>query len=103
MTAFILMLVGWIVFSIAVAKRAKNRNRDFGGWLILSLLFSPLAGALLVFILPPLPPREPRRIVPENPEARAARLKRQDRQAIIGSAIAVGLILGLFVFFWLIA
>ena len=54
MIASLLMLIGWIVFSIAVGKRAQYYNRRFWPWFWLSIVFSPLAGMLLVFLLPPL-------------------------------------------------
>jgi YD repeat-containing protein len=114
----------WIGLSVVVAVAANSRGRNQGGWLLLSLVISPLIAGLLLFALPKLEKqmrdlrkcpacaewvkREARickhcgRELPplvievESNEARAARLKRQDRQAVVGAVIAVGLIFGLF-------
>jgi hypothetical protein len=52
----------WFGLSIAVAIRAKHRNRSFWGWLFLSVIFSPLITVLFVFLLPPRDPERPRMI-----------------------------------------
>jgi hypothetical protein len=94
----IVILTFWIAFSVVIGIRAKYRNRDRAAWTLLSLLISPLLALIFLLILPPLQPRpRPRpRLVTESPEARTVRIKRQDRQAIIGATVAVGLILSFF-------
>jgi hypothetical protein len=125
-----LLIIGfWLVLSVALSFRAEIRGRSFGGWLILSLLISPLAAGILLFVLPPIikhkapPPKDPRwhnlrALQPDMAVAAAAlqaaqeankqgalgaRRRHQDRQAIIGALIAVGLILFLFLTFALTA
>lgn len=84
----LLVLILWIVFSIAVAKRAKSYNRSFWGWFWVSLFFSPLVGCLLVFILPPLPAPVQRRVEPVTPQMEARWAKTAKKEAIIGTTIA---------------
>ncbi len=45
--AFIL----WLVLAFVVAAGARNRGRSYGGFLALSIFFSPLVAALILLIL----------------------------------------------------
>lgn len=47
------LAIGWIAASIVVAIIAGSRQRNAAGWLLLSLLISPLLGLILVLCLPP--------------------------------------------------
>jgi len=120
----IFIIVVWVLTSVAVGYRADLRGRDFVGWIFLSLLISPLVAAFILFLLPArarLGPatttQDPRwanlRALTPDMEAQTkveeatrqaaveARRRREDRQAVIGSIIAVGLILSLFLVFYL--
>ena len=44
----------WIVFAIVVAMIAAARGRSAIGWLLVSLVASPLIGGILVLALPSL-------------------------------------------------
>lgn len=46
------IIVGWIVFSLLPAIIAPSRGRSFLGWLLISLIISPLFGLILVLALP---------------------------------------------------
>lgn len=41
----------WLVFAFVVAAGAANKGRSFGGFLAMSILFSPLIGAFILLIL----------------------------------------------------
>lgn len=47
----IIIFILWLVLAFVVASGAKNKGRSYGGFLILSLLFSPLIGAFILLIL----------------------------------------------------
>ena len=54
MEFFVVFFVGfvlWLVLSIVVGFGAKNRNRSFWGFLILSIMFSPIISFLILVIL----------------------------------------------------
>ena len=48
-----IILILWLVFSIAMAVRAKRRNRSPTGWFVLSLLFTPLVTFCALDLLSP--------------------------------------------------
>jgi len=125
----IITLILWFALAIVIGVAADSRGRNGGGWFFLALLISPLIAGIMLFVLPAhtswnvlrtlrqcpacaeLVKREakvckhcgsalpPLVIEVESQEARAARLKVQDRQAIFGSVIAIIAIIGLFVSF----
>lgn len=41
----------WVGFSIAVGVLASNRGRSGSGWFVLSLIISPLLGAIFVLLV----------------------------------------------------
>lgn len=41
----------WIILSFVIASAARNRNRSYGGYLILSLLVSPLIAGFIIILL----------------------------------------------------
>ncbi len=41
----------WIGLSFVVASAARNRNRSYGGYLLLSLFTSPLVAGFIVILL----------------------------------------------------
>ena len=41
----------WAILSVCVGCAADKRGRSFGGWLVFSLLLSPLIGAIAVLLL----------------------------------------------------
>lgn len=43
--------ISWFFLSFAVGRLAGNRGRSAGGWLLFSLVFSPLVGAAYVAVL----------------------------------------------------
>lgn len=43
--------LSWFFLSFAVGRLARNRGRSAGGWLVFSLVFSPLVGAAYVAVL----------------------------------------------------
>lgn len=47
----VIVFILWLVLSFVVANGAKNRGRSFGGFLAISLIFSPLIGAFILLIL----------------------------------------------------
>lgn len=47
----IIAFIIWLVLAFVVAAGAKNRGRSYGGFLIVSLLLSPLIGGLILLIL----------------------------------------------------
>jgi hypothetical protein len=51
--SFIIFVIFYIVFCVAIAIRAKHRNRSAFGWFWLSFCFSPLLAICLLLILPP--------------------------------------------------
>ena len=78
-----IILILWLVFSIAMAVRAKRRNRSPTGWFVLSLLFTPLVTFCALDLLSPY--RPPRLITLRTIESR----KRQGRNAFVGSVTMV--------------
>ena len=55
-TGFVLLLVVlviiiWLVIPLLIAKAAKERGRSFAGFFLLSVLFSPLIGGLILLLL----------------------------------------------------
>lgn len=44
--------VSWLMLSFAVGRWAGARGRNALGWLVLSLVFSPVVGAAFVAVLP---------------------------------------------------
>lgn len=60
------IIIGWIVFSVVVGVVAASRNRSVVGWVLLSLLISPLlALILLAFLGKPSPSSGPTKICPD--------------------------------------
>ncbi|ODN70220.1 zinc ribbon domain-containing protein [Methylobrevis pamukkalensis] len=51
---FLLTFLGWLGFSFLVGSFAQRRGRSFGAWMIVSLLFSPLVGVIIVLLLSPI-------------------------------------------------
>lgn len=51
---FIVVLIIWIVSAGCVAAAAEARGREGFGWLVLSLLLSPLIAILLLLVFPNL-------------------------------------------------
>jgi len=46
-----MIIIGWLVLSFIIAIAAKKRGRSFGGYLVLSLLLSPLITGIIVLLL----------------------------------------------------
>ena len=46
------LLFFWVAFSVLVAVIANSRRRNWFGWLLLSLLLTPLLGLIAVLALP---------------------------------------------------
>lgn len=44
-------IVLWVGLSFVVASAARNRNRSYGGYLLLSVLTSPLVAGFIVMLL----------------------------------------------------
>jgi hypothetical protein len=42
------IIIGWILFSIAVGILAGRRERSSGGWCLLALIISPLIAIVLL-------------------------------------------------------
>lgn len=47
----IIGIIVWIGLSFVVASAARNRNRSYGGYLVLSFLTSPLIAGFVVMLL----------------------------------------------------
>lgn len=47
----IIVAIVWIVLCFVIAAGAKNRNRSYGGFLVLSLFLSPLIGLIVLVAL----------------------------------------------------
>ena len=47
----IIVFILWLVLAFVVAAGAKNKGRSYGGFLAISILFSPLIGAFILLIL----------------------------------------------------
>ena len=105
--------LSWVYIPTRGAGRTPTSRAQFRR-LVRAVHGSPLVAGILLFVLPPKAvavkaPADPRwenlhsTPLPDKQGAIAARGRKQDRQAIIGSIIAVGLILGLFLFFWVSA
>ena len=47
----VVIFILWLVLAFVVANGASNRGRSFGGFLAISILFSPLIGAFILLIL----------------------------------------------------
>lgn len=47
----IIGIILWIGLSFVVANAARNRNRSYGGYLLLSFLTSPLIAGFVVILL----------------------------------------------------
>jgi len=41
----------WIVFSLAIIALASRMNRNWGGWFVISLFFSPFVAGIFLLIL----------------------------------------------------
>jgi hypothetical protein len=48
------IVLAWIIFAFVVAIAAGARGRSGAGWFLISILFSPLVGLILVLVLPNL-------------------------------------------------
>ena len=48
-----LVVIGWVGLSIAVAKFAGTRGREGIGWFILSLIISPALAFIILLVLDP--------------------------------------------------
>ena len=40
----------WVILAFACASLANRRGRSYGGWLLISLLLSPLVGFILLLV-----------------------------------------------------
>ena len=47
----IIVFILWLVLAFVVAAGAKNKGRSYGGFLAISILFSPLIAAFILLIL----------------------------------------------------
>jgi hypothetical protein len=54
----------WVVFTLIVGHWARNRSRNPLVWIIISLILTPVVGALLLFLIDAVYPR--RRPVPQR-------------------------------------
>ena len=41
----------WLILAFVVAAGAKNKGRSYGGFLAISIIFSPLIGGLILLML----------------------------------------------------
>ena len=48
---FVLVIIIWLIIPLLIAKAAKERGRSFGGFLFLSILFSPIIGGLVLLLM----------------------------------------------------
>ena len=46
------MFIAWLVLSVTVGVVAQLKNRSIFGWILLSLVISPLISVLLLLALP---------------------------------------------------
>ena len=97
---YLIGFVLWIVFAAAVGMRAEQRGRSFGGWVLLSILISPLLAVLLLVILP-YHSQRPRLRVINPPAAFGGWSAVRDVGKVLGlivlAVVAVVLLLSLFV------
>ncbi|MCR5309224.1 MAG: hypothetical protein K6E21_03855 [Bacilli bacterium] len=47
----IFIAILWLILAFVVASLAKKRGRSYAGWLILSLIISPIITGLIVLLL----------------------------------------------------
>lgn len=46
------MFIAWLVLSVTVGVVAQLKNRSIFGWILLSLIISPLISVVLLLVLP---------------------------------------------------
>lgn len=46
------MFMAWLVLSVTVGVIAQLKNRSIFGWILLSLIISPLISVVLLLVLP---------------------------------------------------
>lgn len=46
------MFIAWLVLSVTVGVVAQLKNRSVFGWILLSLIISPLISVVLLLVLP---------------------------------------------------
>lgn len=46
------MFTAWLVLSVTVGVVAQLKNRSIFGWILLSLIISPLISVILLLVLP---------------------------------------------------
>lgn len=46
------MFIAWLVLSVIVGVVAQLKNRSIFGWILLSLIISPLISVVLLLVLP---------------------------------------------------
>lgn len=46
------MFIAWLVLSVVVGVVAQLKNRSIFGWILLSLIISPLISVVLLLVLP---------------------------------------------------
>ncbi len=46
------IILGWLGFAVVVALIASSKGRSGFAWFLVSLIFSPLVGGILVLVLP---------------------------------------------------
>lgn len=49
------MFIAWLVLSVIVGVVAQLKNRSIFGWILLSLIISPLISVVLLLVLPVKP------------------------------------------------
>jgi hypothetical protein len=49
-----IIVIGWLIFSIVVGAAAAGRGRSTLGWALLALFISPLIAGVLLAVLPDL-------------------------------------------------
>lgn len=49
------MFIAWLVLSVTVGVVAQLKNRSIFGWILLSLIISPLISVVLLLVLPVKP------------------------------------------------
>jgi hypothetical protein len=48
------LLVVWVIFAVIVGAAASGRGRSVAGWIVLSILISPLLALILLVVMPNL-------------------------------------------------
>lgn len=53
------IFIAWVFFALCVGFFATNRGRGSGNWFVISLVFSPLLGLIILALLPNLENKAP--------------------------------------------